>query len=298
MKPTHVLILSALIAGGWRDGLVALESEPLARPGVRNVQLVTDVPAIVPGRPFTVGLRLAPMPGHHTYWRGPGIVGVATRIDWNLPAGFSAGPILWPPPSRVLMAGIVAHGFKEPVLLLTEITPPANLTAKEIALSARVSWMACAVSCNPGLADLSLTVPVGEAGSAAPVDKALAEAFAAAREAAPKPAPDSWRFEARLAAPDRIDLVATIPGLTDAQVKSVHFYCDDMQVDSDEPQIIEVLDANTPRFRISLARPEFAPKHPTSLSGVLHCPGGWPGTGSAYVEISAPWPEGTFPNEN
>lgn len=298
MKPTLPLILAALVSCGWRDGVVALESGPLSRPGIRNVQLVTDVSAIVPGRPFSVGLRLAPMPGHHTYWRGPGIVGVATRIDWNLPEGFSAGPILWPPPSRVLMAGIVAHGFKEPVLLLTEITPPANLTVKEVALSARVSWMACAVSCNPGNAELALSVPVARAGSEPPVDKRLAAAFAAAREAAPKPAPDAWRFEARRAAADRIELIATIPGLTVAQAKRVHFYCDDMQVDSDEAQIIDQPDAGTSRFRISLARPEFAPRHPTALSGVLENPCGWPGTGSVAVEISAPWPEGTFPNEN
>lgn len=297
MKPTLPLILAALVSGGLSDRVAALESEPLSRPGIRNVQLVTDVPAIVPGRPFTVALRLEPMPGHHTYWRGPGIVGVATGIDWNLPAGFSAGPILWPPPSRVIMAGIVAHGFKEPVLLLTEITPPAKLTTEEVALSARVSWMACAVSCNPGFADLALSLSVADAGIEPTVDNALAESFAAAREVAPKPAPRDWRFEARLAAPDRIELIAAIPGLTVAQADSLHFYCDDMQVDSDEPQVIDRPDTNAPRFRISLARPEFAPKHPTVLSGVLHCPGGWPGIGSEHVEISAPWPEGTFPNE-
>ena len=85
----------------------APESAPQAPPGIRSVRLVTDASAVVPGRPLTVGLLLDPEPGHHTYWRGPGIVGVATRLDWNLPPGFAAGPILWPPPETVLMAGIV-----------------------------------------------------------------------------------------------------------------------------------------------------------------------------------------------
>lgn len=295
MKPDHALILAALVWGGLRPGLTALESEPLSRPGIRNVQLVTDIPAIVPGRPFTVGLRLEPMPDHHTYWRGPGIVGVATRIDWTLPEGFKAGPILWPPPSRVLMAGITAHGFRKPVLLLTEITPPETIDAKEVILAGRVSWMACAVSCNPGVADLSLNVPVTVEGATGKVDEALAKAFAEARDAAPKAAPADWRFEPRLAAPDRIELIVTVPGITEAQAKSVEFFCDDMQVDSDEPQAVEVLDPAVTKFKLSLSRPEFAPKEPAKLSGVLHCPGGWPGTGSAHVEISAPWPEGTFP---
>jgi DsbC/DsbD-like thiol-disulfide interchange protein len=295
MKPDQALILAALVWGGLRTGLTALESEPVSRPGIRNVQFVTDAPAIVPGRPFTVGLRLEPMPEHHTYWRGPGIVGVATRIDWTLPEGFKAGPLLWPPPSHVLMAGIAANGFKKPVLLLTEITPPEQIDAKEFVLAGRVSWMACAVSCNPGVADLSLTLPVAVEGATVKGDAAIAEAFAAAREASPKAAPADWRFEARLAAPDRIELIATVPGITEAQAKSVEFFCDDMQVDSDEPQIVEVLDASATKFKLSLSRPEFAPKQPVKLSGVLHCPGGWPGTGSAFVELSAPWPGGTFP---
>jgi len=294
MKQNRALIFAIFLAGGFQHALVALESESLTRTGIQRVQLVTDVSAILPGKPFTVGLRLDPLPEHHTYWRGPGIVGVATRIDWTLPEGFSAGPILWPPPECVPMAGLTAQGLEKPSLLLTEITPPATLSTKTITVSARASWMACALVCNPGLADLVLSIPVAAAGSEPPVDKALAAEFAAAREAAPKSAPAAWRFEARLAAANRIDLTAMIPGVTAESVKDVHFFCDDMQVDSDGKQIIEMLDAETATFRMTLVRPDFAPKQPTVLSGVLYCPGGWPGIDTAYIEVSASWPKGTF----
>jgi thiol:disulfide interchange protein DsbD len=289
------LTLTALLLAGESCQLRALESEPLSRPGIARVQLVTAVSAVVPGEPFTVGLRLDPLPEHHTYWRGPGIVGVATRLDWTLPEGFEAGGMTWPPPIPVLMAGIVAHGYKGPTLLLTEITPPADFKEAEVVIAARASWMSCAVSCNPGIADLTLKIPVAKAGENPPRDEAIARAFAEMRESAPKPAPAGWTFVPRLAAPDRIELTATIPGLDAAAAKTIQLFCDDMQVDSDEPQAVEMLDAAKGVVRLSLARPEFAPKSPRVLSGVLHCPAGWPGIGSTYLEFSAPWPEGSYP---
>jgi len=259
------------------------------------VQLVTEVSAVVPGEPFTVGLRLDPLPDHHTYWRGPGIVGVATRLDWTLPEGFEVGGMTWPPPMQVLMAGIVANGYKGPALLLTEITLPADFEGAEVVIAARASWMACAVSCNPGIADLTLKIPVAKVGEKPTRDEAIARDFANVRESAPKPTPAGWTFVPRLAAPDRIELTATIPGLDAATAKTIQLFCDDMQVDSDEPQGIEILDAEKGVVRLSLVRPEFAPKSPPVLSGVLHCPAGWPGIGSTYLEFSAPWPEGSYP---
>lgn len=289
------LTLTALLLAGESCQLRALESEPLSRPGIARVQLVTEVSAVVPGQPFTVGLRLDPLPEHHTYWRGPGIVGVATRLDWSLPEGFKVGGMTWPPPAHVLMAGIVAHGYKGPTLLLTEITPPADLKDAEIVIAARASWMACSVSCNPGIADLTLTLPVAKAGDKPPRDEAIARAFTEVRESAPKPAPAGSTFVPRLAAPDRIELTATIPGLDPASAKTIQLFCDDMQVDSDEPQAIELLDPEKGVVRFTLVRPEFAPKSPRAFSGVLHCPAGWPGIGSTYFEFSAPWPEGSYP---
>lgn len=274
----------------------APESAPQAPPGIRSVRLVTDASAVVPGRPLTVGLLLDPEPGHHTYWRGPGIVGVATRLEWNLPPGFAAGPIRWPPPETVLMAGIVAHGFKKEVLLLTEISIPEELADEEVALSARASWMACAVSCNPGVADLSLVLPVARARESPARDETLAARFEAARRALPGPAPEDWRAAPRLAAPNRIELDLAIPGLAEAATAGIRFFCDDMQVDSDRPQRLEWIDSASGKIRLHLARPDFAPDSPERLSGLLHCPAGWPGTAAQFVELSVPWPATASPN--
>jgi DsbC/DsbD-like thiol-disulfide interchange protein len=275
----------------------APESAPEVRPGIRSVRLLAETTALVPGEPLWIGLLLDPEPDHHTYWRGPGIVGVATRLDWSLPPGFAAGPILWPPPETVLMAGIVAHGYRSQVLLLSRVSVPAEVEGDEVVLAASASWMACAVSCNPGVAELSLRLPVDRSGKAPPRDELLSELFEKARAALPPPAPEGWAAVPRLPSPDRIELELVVPGLGADAAGAVRFFSDDMQVDSDRPQRLEWIDPARGAFRLVLARPEFAPKSPSHLSGLLHLPDGWPEIGSPFVEFSVPWPAGALSDQ-
>jgi DsbC/DsbD-like thiol-disulfide interchange protein len=132
----------------------------LAQQGLK-LQLVSEVTAVVPGQPFTVGLWLEHDRGAHTYWRFPGIVGVPTQMKWQLPRGWKAGELIYPEPERTLMFRIKAQGFDRDVMLRTEITPPANLKVGEsITLTGLASWMCCGNSCHPGSMELSLTLPV------------------------------------------------------------------------------------------------------------------------------------------
>ena len=57
-----------------------------------DAELVAATDAIVPGKPLTVGLKLKHQSEWHTYWQVPGDSGLPTRIEWKLPAGFTAGP--------------------------------------------------------------------------------------------------------------------------------------------------------------------------------------------------------------
>ena len=135
----------------------------LAQQGLK-IQLVSEVSAIVPGQPFTVGFWLEHDRGSHTYWRFPGIVGVPTQMKWQLPRGWQAGELICPEPERTLMFKIKAQGFDRDVMLRTEITPPANLKVGEsITLTGLASWMCCGNTCHPGSMELSLTLPVAAA---------------------------------------------------------------------------------------------------------------------------------------
>ncbi len=156
-----------------------------------EARLVADTAAVTPGKPFTAGLHLKMAPRWHTYWINPGDSGIPITLDWELPQGWTAGPIQWPVPGRYVEPGdMVVYGYKEEVVLLVELTPPAELPQGEVLLKAKSTWLVCDQSCVPGEADLELRFPAqGEAQSA------LIERF---RSQLPKtgPPPFEVRWEA------------------------------------------------------------------------------------------------------
>lgn len=151
-----------------------------------EASLLADTSAIVPGKPFRLGLLLRMAPGWHTYWENPGDSGLATKFDPQLPEGFSAGPIAWPLPKRIVEPGdIQVYAYKGEVLLVREITPPAAIDAPEVAINAKSSWLVCEAICIPGKADLQLTLPV--AASSEPTNADLFAKFAALVPSADRP---------------------------------------------------------------------------------------------------------------
>jgi thiol:disulfide interchange protein DsbD len=128
-----------------------------------RADLLADVTAIVPGKPFTVGIRLVMVPNWHTYWKFPGDAGIPTEIKWKLPEGWKTGEIQWPIPLRLVEPGdIQIYGYHDEVLLLQEITPPAGLQGPSVELPSEVSWLVCEKICIPGSANLKLALPVAE----------------------------------------------------------------------------------------------------------------------------------------
>lgn len=147
---------------------LALTARAQVHNGVELVKadLIADTTAIVPGKPFTVGLRLKMAPHWHTYWQYPGDAGLPTTVAWQLPEGFKAGPIQWPIPEKIESPGdIVNYGYSDEVVLLTEITPPPQIAEKEITLKAKAEWLVCAEICVPGDAAMELKLPAAS-GSA------------------------------------------------------------------------------------------------------------------------------------
>ena len=182
-----MLLLAALPRSGQSQ---TYEGRELVR-----ASLVADVTAIVPGKPFTVGLLLRMVPNWHTYWKFPGDAGIATEIKWKLPDGWKAGEIQWPIPLKLNEPGdIQIYGYHDEVLLLQEITPPASLTGPAANLSAEANWLVCEKICIPGSAKLQLELPV--AAQNAPANEDL---FARYRRSLPQAWPEgkiasaSWK---------------------------------------------------------------------------------------------------------
>ncbi len=158
-------------------------SESISEPV--KAELVAEEQSIQPGRPFWVGVELKMADGWDTYWQNPGDSGFPTQVNWQLPEGFTAGPIEWPYPETFTNESLVAFGYTDTVLLMSKITPPENLKADQpVMLAADVNWLACKDSCVPGNAHLELSLPVTDV--APKVDAQMSALFAEARDALPR----------------------------------------------------------------------------------------------------------------
>lgn len=115
--------------------LMALFAVLLAAPGLAQVgqqeahveaKLISSMSAIAPGEEWVVGIKLVHDEHWHTYWKYPG-TGLATNVEWELPDGFTAGPLEWPTPMRFEFAGAVGYGYESEVVLITRIQTPDDL---------------------------------------------------------------------------------------------------------------------------------------------------------------------------
>ncbi len=199
-----------------------------------KARLISEVEAIAPGQTVWVALELNIRDGWHTYWRNPGDSGQATSLHWTLPAGVTAGDIVWTAPHRFEIPPLVNYGYAKHAMHLVQITAARDLKAgAPLELAAQANWLVCADVCIPESAQLHLRLPVSAAGGA--VDPAVAPLFTAARTELPSAQP--------AAAGARIEgdhLVLTLGkewGATLAQIKALTFYpYDDFGIEYAAPQ--------------------------------------------------------------
>jgi thiol:disulfide interchange protein DsbD len=170
-----------------------LWAQPTAIPH-GTVELIAEHNSIQPGHNFQVGLKFQLEKGWHIYWTNPGDAGQPPRVTWNLPAGLSAGEILWPYPKALSAFSAVDFGYEDETLLLVPMQANASLKPATANLNADLKLIVCQDVCIPGKAKVSLSLSVA---SQAPSASASAKAaFDAAREKLPRPAPASWKFQA------------------------------------------------------------------------------------------------------
>jgi thiol:disulfide interchange protein DsbD len=260
-----------------------------------RLELIAEVRSIQPGQPFRVGLRIHHEPGWHTYWRQPGIVGVPVTLTWTLPAGFSAGPIQWPAPERVKMGALTAWGFEKDVLLMVDITPPAQLApGSTVPLRAKGAWMACARTCHPGWGDFEISLPVqdGAVPDRAPEHRPL---FTAATEALPRELL-GWEATVRTGADGkhRLRLQPSQAGIAVPAQANWYFYPYTPHVHSDEPQKVALLPGGGVELTLS---PFPIPEPPADrLEGVIECSALPPGSPRGVFVIHAPWKRHPLPH--
>jgi len=183
-----------------------------------SVSLISETASIEPGASLWVGLRQRIEPGWHTYWLNPGDSGESPTIDWKLPPGWQAGPIVWPLPERLPVGPVMSYGYTGEVVLLTQLTAPASQpVGAPVTLRGHASWLVCEKTCIPEEADVALTLP---AIAAKPADGPGAAAIERARRTVPSPSPWPASFEAT---PETVTLRVAAPGLRADRIAEVWF---------------------------------------------------------------------------
>lgn len=128
--------------------------------GVR-ASLVTDAPSpLSAGHPFLATVVLDLQPDWHTYWQYSGDSGIPTKVEWELPEGWEASPLVFSVPEQYTEPGdMVIYGYEGQQLLRAVITPPKDLPKNQVfELKAKVSWLACKELCVPGSDEVSTRV--------------------------------------------------------------------------------------------------------------------------------------------
>src|SRR5947209_1632895 len=225
-----------------------------------KASLQPDASAIVPGKPFQVGLLLRMAPGWHTYWKYSGDAGLPTEIKWNLPPGWKVGEIQWPIPLKTNDPGdIQTYGYQDEVMLIQKITPPAQIDSSSVKLSAQADWLVCERICIPGSAKLDLELPT--AASAEPKNTDL---FARYRQLLPEKFPNEAALSSWTRDGNNLQLKVTSDRL--ANYETVDFFPLPQENTVIGHPAVQTKSANEIIFRIPL---ESTDKNLSSMPGLI-----------------------------
>ncbi|MEO5612522.1 MAG: protein-disulfide reductase DsbD domain-containing protein [Sphingomicrobium sp.] len=151
-------------------------------------RLVAEGPA-PPGGEVELAIHMATNPGWHGYWLNPGDAGLPMDVVWQLPPGFVAGPLRYPVPSRLTIAGLMNYVYENDYALLVRLKVPKESNGL-VPIRASAHWLACTDQiCVPESGNLTLDVPVGTG----PPDQR--KQFDEWRRALPRPLATPARFE-------------------------------------------------------------------------------------------------------
>src|SRR5258708_1524541 len=121
-----------------------------------------------PGDTVLAGVRLTMDPHWHTYWTNSGASGAPTEIFWQLPAGVTAGEILWPVPEKLPDAEFTTYIYKDDVILLTRLKLGQDLRPGPLEIKVKVSWLECEQLCVKGSDEVQASLAIsGESKASA-----------------------------------------------------------------------------------------------------------------------------------
>ncbi len=174
---------AALFAGGIaRSESVGADASHL------RVELIAPS-TLVRGQKVEAGLHFMLESGWHVYWQNAGDAGEPPRLSWKMPKGIAAGPLEFPPPTRLPLGPLMDFGYEREVLFPFSMTVDADAATGNQVLAARINWLVCREVCLPGHADLELKETVGAQGEPGGLSAAESALLSSAAASLPTAAP-------------------------------------------------------------------------------------------------------------
>ncbi len=224
-----------------------------------TAELTALSPKIAVGGTVQAGLVLTIEKHWHVYWINAGDSGEPPAIKWTLPKGITAGPMQFPPPTRLPLGPLMDFGYEQEVAFPVLLTASPAMKPGQAHLDAQVTWLVCSSVCLPGKAHLGLDLNVvkGPLPSPPPVG-ALGSALAAL----PQPLPAT--MSATAVGNGKRILITLKTGTRETDAAFYPF--DALQIDNAAEQPVEPL---ADGVRIWLTQAQDAMSAPKSLHGLV-----------------------------
>src|SRR5213075_1126095 len=137
--------------------LIAAPAAAQERINAIQPELVAEGPAR-PNGEVELAIVMHTRKGWHGYWQNPGDAGLPMKVELRLPPGARVGPLRYPVPERLTIAGLMNYVYKRDYAVLSRLKVPVGASGL-LPVSADAHWLACTDEvCVPEHGSFSLDV--------------------------------------------------------------------------------------------------------------------------------------------
>lgn len=136
-----------------------------------KASLIAETTRVTAGQTILLGLHFDLKNEWHIYWDGRNDTGFAPTIEWTLPEGVKAGPMLWPAPHRYESPGeILDHVYEgQPTILIPLTIEFGTVPGTKLEIAGEVEWLVCKDLCLPGFGPVSIDLDVVRMGNSSAI---------------------------------------------------------------------------------------------------------------------------------
>jgi DsbC/DsbD-like thiol-disulfide interchange protein len=123
--------------------------EPPKPESVVHAEFQTSAQGVKPRGKFLLAVRFDIEEGYRISWQNPGDVGKTTHVVFEVPEGFSVGPLEYPAPQRFELPGkLVSYGYEHQTAIFAEVSAPDRLPdGRAYRFDVKADWLACKREC-------------------------------------------------------------------------------------------------------------------------------------------------------